>query len=54
MKARNWMARLGLAAAALSVVAVVGSMAVEPVWAQVRAALVRDVDAPALAPVTVK
>lgn len=54
MKARNWMARLGLAAAVLSVVAIVGSMAVEPVWAQVRAALVRDVDAPALAPVTLR
>ena len=54
MKARNWMVRLGLAAAVLSVVAILGSMAAEPVWAQVRAALVRDVDAPALAPVTLR
>ena len=54
MKARNWMGRLGVGAAVLSVVAILGNMAVEPVLAQVRAALVRDVDAPALAPVTLR
>lgn len=54
MQAGKLLARLGLGAAALSVIAILGSMAAEPVWAQVRAALVRDVDAPALAPVTLR
>ena len=52
MNIRNWSKRFGLGAAALSVLAILGSMVAEPVWAQVRAAMVRDVDAPALAPVT--
>lgn len=52
MNIRNWSKRFGLGAAALSVLAILGSMVAEPAWAQVRAAMVRDVDAPALAPAT--
>lgn len=54
MNVRRWSMRLGVGAATLTVLAIVGSMAAEPVWAQVRAALVRDVDAPALAPVSLR
>lgn len=51
---KNWLMRLGLGAGFLSIVAIVASMVAEPVWAQVRAAFVRDVDTPALAPVTLR
>lgn len=54
MNSRKWTVRLGVGAAVLSVAAIAASMVAEPVWAQVRAALVRDMDAPALAPVTLR
>jgi hypothetical protein len=54
MTAKKWMLRFGIGAAFVTVAAIMGSMLAEPVWAQVRAALVRDVDSPALAPVTLR
>lgn len=54
MNLRSWSMRLGIGAATLTLFAIVAGMAAEPVWAQVRAAMVRDVDAPALAPVSLR
>jgi hypothetical protein len=54
MKTRNTPMRFGHLAAVLSAVAVLATIAAAPASAQVRAAMVRDVDAPALAPVTLR
>ena len=49
---RKWSTYLAIAAT-LSVVAILGGIFAKPVWAQVRATLVRDIDNPALTPVRV-
>lgn len=47
---KNWKTRVAVAAVAVMAISVLGGLLAEPVWAQVRATLVRDIDAPALAP----
>ncbi len=49
---RNWKAHVAIALVLIAVTVILGSIFAKPVWAQVRAALVRDVDSPALAPVS--
>jgi hypothetical protein len=47
---KNWKTHLVIAAVLATAVAILGTVFAQPVWAQVRAALVRDTDNPDLAP----
>jgi hypothetical protein len=47
---KNWKTYLVLAAAVLATGTILGGILAEPVWAQVRAALIKDVDNPARQP----